>query len=83
MKCYCCSTKRKFFESFAEVDTEYGKIFLCPYCNDLLYKIRDSFNANNKKQNKRYYNELQKRKKNSQEAYSIWEEKFIKNNLIQ
>ena len=82
MKCYCCSTKKKIFESFAELDTLEGKLYLCSVCNDLLYKIRDDVESGSKSLYKKHTKELQARKKNSQESYNQWESGFLKKNKL-
>lgn len=82
MRCFCCSIKKKLFESFAELNTENGTLYLCSACNDLLYKIRDDVNDNNKKLYKKHLQELLARKKDPQESYTNWEKTFLKNNSI-
>ena len=79
MKCYCCSVKKKFFESFAELDSEEGMIYLCATCNDLLYKIRDDANDKNVKHYKKHIKELQSREKNPQEIFVKWKNTFLEN----
>ena len=82
MNCYCCSIKKKLFESFVELDTENGTIYLCAKCNDLLYKIRDDYNDGNKKLNSKHIRELQSRENNPQEIYITWKTSFIENNTV-
>ena len=78
MRCYCCSIKKKLFESFAELEADDGKLYLCSACNDLLYKIRDDVQAENEKLYKKHLKELQSRKNNSQASYELWEKEFLK-----
>lgn len=77
MKCFCCSSKKKLFESFAELETDEGKIFLCSVCNDLLYKIRDDSQSKNKKCMTKHIKELYDRKKMPQEIYEKWEKAYL------
>ena len=77
MRCYCCSTKKKFLESFAKLNAEAGDIYLCSVCNQLLYKIRDDYNNHNVKKYNRHLNELHERKHNPHENYLKWEYVFL------
>ena len=80
MTCYCCSRKKKLFESFVELDTTYGVLRVCAECNDLLYKLRDDSKDNNSKKYAEHLNKLNKRKKEPNELYSKWEKEFLSKN---
>lgn len=82
MRCFCCSTKKKLFESFAELETDNGTLYLCSTCNDLLYKIRDDVTDKNEKLYKKHVKELLTRKKDPQDSYANWENKFLKSNSL-
>lgn len=82
MKCYCCSVKKKMFESFVELETNEGKLYLCSKCNDLFYKIRDDVNDGNKKNYQNHCKELNDREKDSNESYLRWKNVFLANNRI-
>lgn len=82
MRCYCCSIKKKMFESFVELETDHEKLYLCSACNDLLYKIRDDVQSSNEKQYKKHVKELQSRKKSPQTSYDEWEKTFLMKNTI-
>lgn len=82
MKCYCCSIRKGFFESFAKLDTEKGIIYLCPNCNELLYKIRSSYKSDNSKQNRHCVQELKSRKKDPNDVFIQWEKVFLSKNSL-
>lgn len=47
-RCDCCGRRKKFFESFAHLQTDNESLWLCVDCNDLLYKMRDAASDNNR-----------------------------------
>ena len=82
MKCYCCSVKKKLFESFAELNTDFGVLYLCSACNDLLYKIRDDVADGNESRYKKHCNALKKRENTPNDSYVRWVGVFLENNQI-
>ena len=76
MVCDCCLKRKKFFESFAEVQTDSGIMHLCVDCNDLAYKIRDDANEGDKEKYNKHRKELEKRGKKARIIFVEWKKQF-------
>ena len=72
MNCSCCGKKRRFLESFEELDTD---ISICVDCSKLLYKYQD-YMKEQSFENAEEVLETIKRKKYSKE-FETWLESFL------
>ncbi len=46
MNCSCCGKKKRFFETFSEVDNGTYHFSVCKYCGDILYAIKGANKEN-------------------------------------
>lgn len=71
MKCACCGKKKKFLESFEELEKD---INICVDCSKVLYKYQDAIKEKNVEESKKLLDEI-KNKKN-EKMFSEWFLKF-------
>ena len=72
MKCSCCGRKRRFLESFEELDT---KLNICVDCSKLLYKYQDYMKEHNLEDAAKILDSI-KGKKHTKE-FEVWLNSFV------
>ena len=77
MRCECCNRRKKLFESYINLEHEGTQVALCAGCNDLLLKIRDSFNDNLKNKNIELIQTLNERRHKASTQFLKWQEYFL------
>ena len=77
MRCECCFRRRRFLESFVPVNSDNDETIICSECNDLLLRIRDSFNDGQYNQNKALIQKLDERMTNPTGVFVSWKDKFV------
>lgn len=78
MVCECCGRKKRLFESFAKIKSGEFEINLCVECNDLMYKIRDAYEADDENSAKTHIAKIEKHRQKSSKAFKKWKAAFLK-----
>ena len=71
MKCACCGKKKKFLESFEELEKD---INICVDCSKVLYKYQDAVKEKNAEDSKKLLDKIEGKK--SEKSFIEWFSKF-------